>query len=51
MKIYVTLSVDDDEMADPEHETGLTEKGFEAFMEAMSSAGFSVDAGPTAVKE
>ena len=41
-KIIVVLEVDD-ELADPRHETGLTNEGYELLMSRVTSVGDVVD--------
>jgi len=46
--VQVTIEVDD-EYDDPEHDTGMTEEGFEALSEAVNSVGVITD-GPRKVQ-
>lgn len=42
MKIYITMEVDD-EYADPTHEMGVTEAGYEAIVHALMGIGDDID--------
>lgn len=49
MKIVVTIEIEDDELVDEEHETGLTNEGFELLTNRLSAVGSIADI--EAVKE
>ena len=51
MQIELTLEVDNDELIDADHETGLTNEGYEVLADALSTLGFSLMHGPTAIEE
>lgn len=38
MKIQITFDIDD-ELADPEHEMGVTDEGYEAIIDALGELG------------